>query len=92
MPSKHDTYVQELVEQLEPRYDSLETNVLIYYKKRVVAEIDILAKKNDTVHVYEVKCSYRISKARKQMKKLQKHVPHALAFFYCGDSRLLTVL
>lgn len=99
--NKHDTYVDVLCTRLASQYDSLERNVRLYSKKkRVVAEIDILAKKGNVIDVYEVKCSYRKSKAEKQLKRIRKNL-HKLrediqgidtytyirhAFFFCGAS------
>jgi hypothetical protein len=57
-------------------------------KKRLVAEIDILAVKDGSFDVYEVKCSYRITKAKHQLKKIRKIFPNDIrkAFFFCGES------
>jgi hypothetical protein len=90
--NKHDLYLENLCEILKPKYDYLMKNISIYSyknenKKRTLGEIDILAKKNNQYHVYEVKCSYRIIKARHQLKKIKKLVPNIKkTFFYCGES------
>jgi len=62
-------------------------------RKRRIAEIDILAINGKYHDVYEVKCSYRIVKARKQLQKIRKilsrHSNVRNAFFYCGSSNKL---
>ncbi|MBT3465568.1 hypothetical protein HOD20_00200 [archaeon] len=93
--NKHDRYLLELYDQIKDEYDSLSTNVELKNKKRSVAEIDILAKKGNEYDIYEVKCSYRITKARRQMKKIQKHLKFKIAnkYFYCGaTSGLILIL
>lgn len=72
---KHDKYVDALCSRIKSEYDSIERNVPIYSKKkrnrqRLVAEIDILAMKQGKYDVYEVKCSHRYYKARKQLSKI----------------------
>ena len=92
--SKHDQYVEYLKEKLLDNYDYVVTNVPIYVqrkrKKRLVGEIDILARKGNHYDIYEVKCSYRIVKARMQMKKIRKNLGSAYminnTYFYCGSS------
>jgi hypothetical protein len=70
---KHDKYVEQLCELIEPRYDFLRKNVPLYSKKkRLVAEIDILAFKKRKCDIYEVKCSHRIIKAKRQLNKITK--------------------
>lgn len=63
-------------------------------RKRPVAEIDILAIKNNKCDIYEVKCSYRITKAKQQLDKIRKHMRSQNkevnnAFFFCAESGLL---
>ena len=96
-PSKHDSYVQLLKARLEDDYDLILTNVPLYHKKRqrycLTGEIDLLGKKGDQYHAYEVKCSYRITKARLQLLKIIKNARYkyniANSYFYCGDSKSL---
>ena len=92
--NKHDAYLQELYNQIKHEYDSLSTNVKIRNSKRSVGEIDILARRGNTYDVYEVKCSYRITKAKKQIKKLQKHLNFKIAhrYFYCGATSGLILI
>ena len=88
---KHDVYLQSLYERIKPEYDSLSKNVRLFSKRgRVIAEIDILAAKENTFDVYEVKCSHRITKARKQLYKIKKLMPQVNnMFFFCGESGVL---
>ena len=85
---KHDKYLEALCDELRPSYDSLQTNVTLYSntrKRRKVAEIDVLAIKRGHIDAYEVKCSHRITKARKQLHKVKKHYPCVTnLFFFCG--------
>ncbi len=92
--SKHDQYVRELCDEIKPEYDSLSTKVLLKKKKRSLGEIDVLAKKGNKYDIYEVKCSYRITKARKQAKSLRKHFNQNInnIYFYCGASASLIIL
>jgi len=86
---KHDRYLNDLCEKIRPVYDKVSTNILLYSKKskRLIAEIDILAQRGDELYVYEVKCSYRPVKARKQLRKIKKLMPNITkAFFFCGES------
>ena len=88
---KHDVYLHDLCEKVKSDYDSLSTNVRLFSKKgRVLAEIDLLAVRENSCHVYEVKCSYRITKARKQLLRIKRLMPHVTnMFFFCGESGLL---
>ncbi|MFW5746240.1 MAG: hypothetical protein ACOCWQ_01675 [Nanoarchaeota archaeon] len=54
----------------------------------MVAEIDVLAVKGDSCDIYEVKSSFRISKAKRQLDKIRKHLTYDVrnAFFFCGAS------
>ena len=94
---KHDRYVDDLCEQIKPDYDHIYTNVALYSsakkkKKRVIAEIDIIAFKDNKCDVFEVKCSHRAAKARKQLRRIKKLVLNiniANLFFFCGESGCL---
>lgn len=90
----HDLYVWKLSKDLSERYDSVSTNVVLHKGKRVAAEIDILAVKGDVTHVYEVKVSLRITKARHQFKKIAKYYEDSIEkfFLYCGSSDSLLEL
>ncbi len=92
--NKHDRYIQELRKKIEHDYDSVSTNVKIQKKKRSLGEIDILAKKGNKFDIYEVKCSFRITKAKKQTKSIIKHLNLSIkdTYFYCGASQSLILL
>ncbi|MBR9699439.1 hypothetical protein GOV09_03220 [Candidatus Woesearchaeota archaeon] len=92
---KHDRYLEDLFQRLSSQYDIILKNVPLYSKrKRKVAEIDILACRDGVCDIYEVKCSHRITKARKQLRKIEKLLPSKVrsSFFFCGESGLLTVI
>lgn len=92
--TKHDQYQQQLINKIQDSYESLSTNIKISKKKRTLAEIDILAKNGNTFDAYEVKCSYRITKARKQAKSIRKHFSKNIKnfYFYCGTTASLILL
>ena len=89
--------MDDLCERLESDYDIIMRNVKLHSKrKRVVAEIDILAIKAGICDIYEVKCSHRISKAKRQVKKIRKVLSRKFdvgnSFFFCGASDSLIIL
>jgi predicted RecB family endonuclease len=89
--NKHDRYVKELVKRIRPEYDDISTHLKLNKKKRTIAEIDIMARKGKEIHFFEVKCSYRIVKARKQLTRLRRlfqNDPVSL-YFYCGIGDML---
>ena len=88
---KHDIYLHDLCEKVKPDYDYVSTNVRLYSKKgRVLAEIDLLAVRKGSCDVYEVKCSYRITKAKKQLLRIKRLMPNVTnMFFFCGESGML---
>ncbi|MBI2663844.1 hypothetical protein HYX10_00695 [Candidatus Woesearchaeota archaeon] len=91
--SKHDRYVIELCERIKEDYDSVSLNVPVRSDKRLIGEADIIARKGSSVDVYEVKCSHRIIKARKQLRRLGKYFSNINKFyFYCGSSGLLVLV
>ncbi|MBI2654795.1 hypothetical protein HYX06_00015 [Candidatus Woesearchaeota archaeon] len=89
--SKHDRYVLELSDKIKHKYDSVSVNVPIRHLKRSLGEIDIVAKKGNRYDLYEVKCSYRILKAKKQLNRIRNllNLKNARSYFYCGSSRML---
>ena len=91
---KHDLYVEALCDIIKSEYDEIFLNIPFYSKRqRKVAEIDILARKGDVCDVYEVKCSYRILKAKKQLQKIKKLLPNIKnLFFFCGESGKLEAI
>ncbi len=93
--NKHDRYLHELCDKIKYDYESISTNVKITKKKRSLGEIDILAKKGNCYDLYEVKCSYRITKARKQANIIKKHLNNITInnmYFYCGATASLVLL
>ena len=92
--SKHDRYVLELSSKIRDDYDSLALNVPVRHSKRSVGEIDIVAKKGNRYDLYEVKCSYRILKAKKQLARIKRYLnlENAGTYFYCGNSGLLVIV
>jgi len=88
----------QLVEQISEDYESISTHLKIERRKRnktrVYGEVDVLARKGKEIHLYEVKCSYRIVKARKQLKRIKKAFKNykTSCFFYCGDGKQLVEL
>ena len=92
--SKHDRYVLELSDKIKHKYDSVSVNVPIRHSKRSLGEIDIMAKKGNRLDLYEVKCSYRIIKAKKQLKRIRNilNLKNARSYFYCWNSKLLVTV
>ncbi len=92
--SKHDRYVLELKNKIKDSYDSISVNVPLKHSKRSLGEIDIIARKGNRLDLYEVKCSYRILKAKKQLNRIKKYLnlKNAGSYFYCGNSKLLVIV
>jgi hypothetical protein len=68
-------------------------NVVFSSRKCAQAEVDIMAYRGDVVHVYEVKCSYRFAKAKKQLLKILRIMKRpAVAYFYCGSADRLEII
>ena len=89
--TKHDKYVLELKNKIKHKYDFISTNVKVSGKKRSLGEIDIIARKGKKVDIFEVKCSHRIMKAKKQLKRIKRlmNLDKSKAYFYCGSSGAL---
>jgi len=92
--SKHDKYVLELTDKIKDKYDYISMNVPIRHSKRSIGEIDIIAKKGNRFDLYEVKCSHRILKAKKQLSRIKRYLnlQNAGSYFYCGNSKLLVTV
>jgi len=92
--SKHDMYVLELSSKIRNNYDSLSLNVPVRHSKRSLGEIDIIAKKGNRLDLFEVKCSYRILKAKKQLNRLRNilNLKNSRTYFYCGNSKALVTV
>lgn len=74
-------------------YDTILTNLPLYSnvkRTRLIAEIDVLGIRENIFDVYEVKCSYRKTKAMKQLKRIRRLLPHTTnTYFYCGESQII---
>ncbi len=94
MPTKHDKYLLNLCDKLKSDHDILGTNIILRNEKRALAEIDIIASKDNIIDIYEVKCSYRPHKAKKQLKRIKKllELEKCRMFFYCGSNGLLEIV
>jgi len=92
--SKHDMYVLELSNNIKDNYDSISLNVPVKHLKRSLGEIDIVAKKGNRLDLYEVKCSFRILKAKKQLDRVKKYLKleNSRSYFYCGNSKALVTI
>lgn len=89
---KHDRYVEELCALIANRYDRVEHHALLYSKRRrLIAEIDVIACKGSCCDIYEVKCSPRFTKARRQLIRIRKLLAHKVrnTFLFCGESRTI---
>ncbi len=57
-------------------------------KRSMKAEIDLIGYKDNHIDVYEVKCSFRICKARRQLRRIERllSIPKndISLLFYCG--------
>ncbi|MBI2541726.1 hypothetical protein HYV80_03380 [Candidatus Woesearchaeota archaeon] len=64
------------------------------HSKRSFGEIDLIAKKGNRFDLYEVKCSYRIMKAKKQLSRLKRYLKleNSRSYFYCGNSKSLVTV
>jgi len=84
----------ELSNRIKDNYDSISVNVPVKHSKRSLGEVDIIAKKGNRFDLYEVKCSYRILKAKKQLIRLKKYLKleNARSYFYCGSSNMLVTV
>ena len=94
MPSKHDVYLFQLAKIVEKDHEILGTNITLKNFKRSVAEIDLLAQQDGFTDIYEVKCSHRIHKAQKQLKRIKRilDLEKCRLYFYCGSSGKLELV
>ncbi len=86
------------MQRLNTNTSQIQRNILIYSSKnRLVAEIDLLIERPNTIDIYEVKCSFRMIKARKQLHKIKKLLapthqkPIKLYFYHGGGDELITI-
>ena len=90
-PSKHDRYVADLSKKIRDKYDYLVLDHPIAKNKRMLGQVDLYGVKenngNKKTDLYEVKCSFRIHKAIKQLRRARRLMNvHGNLFFYCGSS------
>ena len=82
--------MEELCSKIRGNYDSVSKHITIRAKKRMIAEVEVLARKGESVDLYEVKCSPRLVKAKRQLRKLNKYLGIGMkisnCYFYCGSS------
>ena len=92
--SKHDRYVLELRDKVKHKYDFVSTNIKISSRKRSLAEIDLIGRKGEIIDLYEVKCSHRLVKAKKQLERAKRllQLHNSKAYFYCGSSGALMTM
>jgi len=92
--NKHDRYVDDLYVKVKGDYDFLYRHLTLFSKKRKVGEADLVGIRGDRVDLYEVKCSYRIHKARKQLLRLQRIFGRKgiALYFYCGSAKQLEAI
>lgn len=97
--NKHDKHLQQLLASISNDYEVIYTNYPLFSKrKRKIAEIDVLAVSGNRVDIFEVKCSHRIVKATKQLRKIRTLLKDAFkneyiqTFFYCGASESLLLI
>ena len=95
--NKHDRYVKQLSQRLQGSYDVLYTHYPIFGRKCKLAEIDVLGIKDGTIDVYEIKCSPRITKARRQLSRIKRLLSAKTrqpvnTFFYCGMSNVVLAI
>ena len=86
--NKHDLYVEKLYERIKGDYDVIEKHVVVRGKRCVKAEIDMIGYKDGRIHIFEVKCSYRVYKASRQLAHIKKllNLRSASLMFYCGTA------
>ena len=91
--TKHDRYVEDLKARVEGRYDEVLTNHKIYSRKRIVAEADLVGLRGNCADIYEVKCSFRPTKAKAQLRKLARVFSRSYSvgslFFYPANTEQL---
>jgi hypothetical protein len=91
---KHDQYVQELFEKLKDNYDVIYRSLPLFSERnRLIGEIDMVGVSSYGVDIFEVKCSFRPVKAKKQLLKIRKifgqNDKDVNAFFYHGAGEQL---
>lgn len=91
--TKHDRYVEHLKARIKDRYDEVLTNHKIYSRKRIIAEADLIGLRGKEADIYEVKCSFRPTKAKAQLRKLKRVFSRTYSvgslFFYPANTAQL---
>lgn len=95
--NKHDRYVKQLSQRLAGHYDVLYTHYPIFGRKCQLAEIDVMGIKDGKIDVYEIKCSPRITKAKRQLSRIKRLLSGRTnqpvnTFFYCGLSNAVLAI
>lgn len=91
---KHDQYVEQLYAKLKDHYDVIYRSLPLFSERdRLIGEIDMVGVSPNGVDVFEVKCSFRPVKARKQLLKIKKIFGNVdkdvSVFFYHGAGEQL---
>ena len=84
--------MDRLYADIRHRYDVVYRNIPIYSKKSQRCEIDLLGIKGNCLDIYEVKCSFRKTKATKQLARIKRSFYgdwKVRTFFYCGSASTL---
>jgi hypothetical protein len=84
----HSLYVWKLSKELQKEYDQVVTNIPVLSEGRLQGEIDILAYRDGEAHAFEVKRSFRPTKARMQLRKVKDNFSEPIArfFLYAADA------
>ncbi|MFH1916893.1 MAG: hypothetical protein ABIJ21_06555 [Nanoarchaeota archaeon] len=83
--------MEDLYARIQGEYDYFLRHIpLISSRGRLVGEIDLVGVWGERVDIFEVKCSFRIIKARRQLQKIRKYIgKNAGYYFYCGTSKTI---
>ncbi len=81
--------MSELIDKISSRYDSISSNVYFPISRKSDAEVDVFAIRGKKIDLYEVKCSFRIVKARQQLRRAKRYFRAENTYLYCGSSGLI---
>jgi len=87
-----------LHDKIKDHYDVVYRGLPLYSeKKRLIGEIDLVAVSKHSVDIFEVKSSFRVVKARKQLEKIRRIFGDSLEvavniYFYHGAGAQLVKL
>ena len=93
--SEHEVFVNNLCNALKGSFDYVEANKEISTFNSNILEIDVFALRGDDVYLFEVKCSHRISKATKLLRRAKKYFSEydtVKLLFYNGSANKLVEL